>query len=248
MISTFANPHRFMAFSKPLIWPSLIVGLVLIAAGFYWGLFVAPPDFRQGDSARIMFVHVPAAWLALGAYVHMAIASFVALVWRHNLADFAAKAAAPAGAIFTAVNLATGSLWGKPMWGTYWEWDPRLTAMLILLFLYFGYMALWSAIEDKTKAARAAAILCLVGVINVPIIRFSVEWWASLHQGPSVIREGGPAMPLDYLAPLLVTAVGFLCLFAFAVLAGMRAEVYRRRAAALDQRAAATVSSQPAKA
>jgi heme exporter protein C len=237
MLSFFANPLRFMKLSGALLWPVLIVGLGLSAWGIWQGLFVVPPDFRQSDAARIMYVHVPAAWVSLGVYVGMVVASFVSLVWRHVLADVAARSAALAGTVFTVICLVTGAIWGKPMWGAYWAWDPRLTAMLIQLLIYLGYLGLWAAIEDPQKAGRAAAILCLVGAVNIPIIRFSVEWTSSLHQGPSVIREGGPAMEAVYLMPLLVTGLGFLLLSVAATLAAMRAEILNRQAEAVLNRA-----------
>lgn len=244
MFSRFANPLRFMAFSQPMMWAALICGLLLTGYGLYQGLFVVPPDFRQGDAARIMFVHVPSAWMSLGAYVGMVIASITSLVWRHVLADVAARATAVLGLAFTAVCLITGAIWGKPMWGAYWAWDPRLTAMLIQFLIYCAYLGLWLAIEDSVKAGRAAAILCIVGAVNIPIIRFSVEWTQSLHQGPSVIRDGGPAMDPLYLMPLLVTALGFLGLLIAGTLAGMRADIYTRWAEAALARSARPPAAQ----
>jgi heme exporter protein C len=233
----YANPKRFFDLSSRLL-PFLWAGAAgLLAWGLYQALFVVPPDYQQGESVRIMYVHVPSAWMGSFIYGFMFIASVVGLVWKHPLADAAAKEAAPIGAAFTAVCLATGSLWGKPMWGTYWIWDARLTSMLVLLFLYLGYIGLWAAVEDRVKAARAAAILCVVGVINIPIIRFSVEWWDTLHQGPSVVRfENGrfaPSIDGSMLWPLLVMGLGCTVLFFALLFVRMRTEIRRRRIASL---------------
>src|SRR3984885_2626 len=208
----YANPGEFMRLSRALLPFTAAAAAVLLALGLYLGVD-APPDYQQGTTVTIMFIHVPAAFLAEGAYALIAIASLFSLVWRHPLADVAARAAAPFGALFTALGLITGSLWGRPMWGTYWVWDARLTSFLLLLFLYMGYMALWNAIEDETRAARAAAILALVGVINLPIIEFSVQWWTTLHQGESILRSGGPLIAGVFLWPLGLTALGYTLLF-----------------------------------
>lgn len=208
-----ANPRRFMDASTPVVpW---IGGLaaILIAVGCYMALFVVPPERLQGDTVRIMYVHVPAAWVSMSTYGLMALASLVALVNRHPLADIAARQAAPLGALFTALALITGSLWGKPTWGTYWVWDARLTSFLLLLFLYLGYIALWNAIEDEFRAARAAAVLAIVGAVNLPIIVFSVEWWNTLHQGESILRRGGPSIAPIFLWPLFIMAAGYTLLF-----------------------------------
>jgi heme exporter protein C len=231
-IFEFANPTRFMKLSGALLpWLSTVAVLSL-AAGLYLG-FTCPPDYQQGDTVRIMFVHVPAAWVAMMTYGLMALASLIGLVNRHPLADVAAKTAAPLGALFTALALITGSLWGKPMWGTYWVWDGRLTSFLLLLFLYLGYIALWNAIEDETRAARAAAILALVGVVNLPIIEFSVEWWTTLHQGESIVRMGGPLIAPVYLWPLGLMALGYTALFFTLWLVRIRTEILDRRARSL---------------
>ena len=249
MISTFANPHRFMQVSKP-IGPILLAGAVIaLGVGVYLGLFVAPADYRQGDAARIMFVHVPAAMMCMGAYSFMAIASLTSLIWKHVLADVAAKAAAPVGAVLTVICLATGSLWGKPIWNTWWEWDARLTSVLVLLFLYLGYMAIWAAFETPQKAGRAAAILCLVGAINLPIIKWSVEWWSTLHQKASIRLSdnwvenlGDPSkiihseIPEPFVSPLVMILIGYGLLFGALTLMNMRAEIYGRRAEAMLQR------------
>jgi heme exporter protein C len=233
MLSKLANPHRFMRTSAWLM-PTLgVAGVLMLVAGTYWALWQAPAEKYQGDSARIMFVHVPAAWLSMGGYVGMAIAGFTWLVWRHALADVAARAIAPLGAAFTAICLFTGSIWGKPTWGTWWEWDGRMTSVLFLLLLYIGYIALRAAMDSRETAAKASAILALVGLVNIPVIRFSVDWWNTLHQPASVIREGGPSMEWDFLGPLLWNAVGFSLLFGFLVLLAMRADVRERQAESL---------------
>ncbi|MFC3695438.1 heme ABC transporter permease [Chenggangzhangella methanolivorans] len=228
-VSSLANPARFNAFaSRATPWLVGATALVL-GAGLYQGLFVAPADYQQGETVRIMFLHVPSAWLGMMGFVIMAIASVGVLVWKHPLADVSAKAAAPIGAAFTFLALATGSLWGKPMWGTWWVWDARLTSFLILFLMYLGLMALRSAIEEPSRAAKACAILTLVGSINIPIIKFSVDWWNTLHQPASVIRAGKPAMDSSILIPLLVCALGFTLLFLTLHLVAMRTELIRRR-------------------
>ena len=228
-ITSLANPARFNAFAaKATPWLAAATALTL-GAGLYLGLFVAPADYQQGETVRIMFLHVPSAWLGMMGFVIMAIASIGVLVWKHPIADVSAKAAAPLGAAFTFLALATGSLWGKPMWGTWWVWDARLTSFLILFLMYLGLMALRSAIEEPSRAAKACAILTLVGSINIPIIKFSVDWWNTLHQPASVIRAGKPAMDPSILTPLLVCALGFTLLFVTLHLVAMRTELIRRR-------------------
>ena len=230
----FANPARFMRLSSLLLpWVAWITA-GLIAVGLYLTFFVAPPDYQQGETVRIMFVHVPAAWMAMFVYTFMAVASAVALIWKHPLADIAGRAAAPIGATFTFIALVSGSLWGKPMWGTWWVWDARLTSMLILFFLYLGYMALADAFDDPARGAKAAAILALVGFVNVPIIKFSVDWWNTLHQPASVIKLDGPAIHPSMLAPLLVMAVGFTTYFAVVLMLRMRSEITARKLRALQ--------------
>jgi heme exporter protein C len=228
----YANPKRFMELSGAVLPWFAAATAVLLAIGLYLS-FAAPPDYQQGDTVRIMFVHVPAAWVAMMAYGFMALASLIGLVNRHPLADIAAKEAAPLGALFTALALITGSLWGRPMWGTYWVWDGRLTSFLLLLFLYLGYIALWNAIESETRAARAAAILALVGVVNLPIIEFSVQWWSTLHQGESIVRAGGPLIAPVFLRPLFLMAAGYTLLFFTLLIVRMRTEILERRARAL---------------
>ncbi len=230
----FANPTRFMQISDAVL-PWLVAAtLLLFAVGLYLALVVAPPDYKQGETVRIMFIHVPAAWLAMAIYTLIAAASIGSLIWRHPLADVAAKVAAPIGACFTALALITGMLWGKPMWGAYWVWDARLTSVLILFFLYLGLIALWQAIDEPSRAGRAAAILAIVGFVNVPIIKFSVDWWNTLHQPASIVRIDGPAIHPSILVPLLVMAVAFTCLFVVLQLLSMKAEILRRRVAALQ--------------
>ena len=229
----FANPTRFMRLSGAVL-PWVVGGAAIcFPVGLYLALIASPPDYQQGETVRIMYVHVPAAWMALFVYTAMAAASAVALIWRHPLADLAAKSCAPIGAGFTLIALVSGSLWGQPMWGTWWVWDARLTSVLILLFLYFGYMALWQAIDDPAKAARAAAILALVGAVNVPIIHFSVEWWNTLHQPASVFRIDGPTIHPSMLAPLLLMAVGFTAFFVAVLIVRTQREIMARRIRAL---------------
>ena len=227
-----ANPTQFMALSAKLLpWLS-VQAAVLIAVGLYMAFFLAPPDYQQGHTAKIMYVHVPAAWLSMLGYALVAASSFGLLVFRHPLADVSAKAAAPIGAVFTFLCLVTGSLWGKPMWGAYWIWDPRLTSVLILFFLYLGLIALRASLEDEQLAANLTAILAIVGIVILPIIRFSVDW-NSIHQQPSVSRFGAPAIHASLLWPLLVMAAGMTSLFAALHLKAMRNEILRRRVKAL---------------
>ena len=229
----FANPTWFMNFSARLLPWIISLTAILFAAGLYMSFFVAPPDYQQGETVRIMFIHVPSAWLAMMCYGLIALSSIGLLVWRHPLADVSAKAAAPIGAVFTFAALVTGSLWGKPMWGTYWVWDARLTSVLILFFLYLGLIALRNAIDDETQAGKLTAILALVGTIILPIIKFSVNWWNTLHQPASVMRMGGSTLHSSILYPLLVMAVAFTVLFFALHLKAMRNEILRRRVAAL---------------
>jgi heme exporter protein C len=204
------------------------ISLVLIAVGTVGGLWVAPPDYQQADAFRIINFHVPSAWLSMLAYVVMASAAAVGLVWRIKLAHSIAASCAPIGASFTFLALATGSIWGKPMWGTWWVWDARLTAELVLLFLYFGYMALRAAIDDENRADRASALLAIIGVINIPIIKYSVEWWNTLHQPATISKLGKPAIDTQMLVPLLVMWLGFTCFFVAVLLVRARAELIGR--------------------
>ena len=237
MIAALANPRAFMRFSR---WAAPLLGAVAVVLGLagLWLDFIARPDYQQKYTVHIMFIHVPAAWMSLFVYACLGGASFIGLVFRHALADAAARAAAPLGAGFTLLALATGSLWGRPTWGTWWVWDARLTSVLVLFLLYLGYMALDAAIDDEAKAARACSILALVGLINLPIVHFSVVWWNTLHQGSSVFRAGGPSMPMSYLAPLLTLTGAYMAAFCALWLVRIRAEVWRRRAAVLAVRAA----------
>ena len=224
-----ANPARFLRLSAAVLPWAVVATAVLFAIGLYLSLFGSPPDYQQGETVRIMYVHVPAAWLAMFVYATMAAASAVGLVWRHPLAELYTKAVAPVGAGFTALCLATGSLWGEPMWGTWWVWDARLTSVLILLFLYLGYIALVGAFDDPGRGLRAGAVLVLVGVVNLPIIKFSVDWWNTLHQPASVSRLGAPAVDGSMLAPLLVMALAFTMLFVCLALVRTHSEILRRK-------------------
>ena len=218
----FANPARFLRIARWLTPAFLLSGLVLTAAALAWGLTGLPAERLQGETVRIVLVHVPTAWLGMGGWTAIAVASLVELVWRHPLAGIAARAAAAPGAVFAALCLSTGSIWGRPAWGTWWVWDGRLTSMLVLLFLYFGYLALAGAVDREGGSSRIPAIFGLVGAINIPIIHYSVIWWNSLHQAPS-LSMGSSAMSPEFLVPLAVSTLGFLLLFAGVVLARMRA-------------------------
>jgi heme exporter protein C len=233
-----ASPSVFVGLTRrvlPWLW---LATAGLFAVGL-WMSFSAPPDYQQGETVKIMYIHVPAAWLSTLIYGVMTLASLGTLVWRHPLADAAQKAAAPLGAGFTFICLVTGSLWGKPMWGTYWVWDARLTSVLVLFILYLGLIALWRSIEDSGRAARATAILTLVGCVNLPIIKFSVDWWNTLHQPASVFRLGGPTIAPELLWPMLVMALAFTLLFLALHLMAIRNEILRRRLARLTMIAAA---------
>jgi heme exporter protein C len=225
----FANPTRFVQFANavlPFLWAATAG---LFAVGLYLAIVKAPPDYQQGETVRIMFVHVPASWLALLIYTVMALASAIAIIFRHPLADAAAKTAAPIGAMFCFLALATGSLWGKPMWGAWWVWDARLTSMFVLFLLYLGYIAVWQAIDEPNRAAMIARIVALAGFINVPIVKFSVEWWNSLHQPASVLRMGGPTIDPSMLWPLAVMGVAYLFLFIALHLVAIRSEIAARK-------------------
>ncbi len=239
-----ANPKRFMDLSAKLLPWIWVIAVGLLGTGLYMALFVAPPDYQQGETVRMMFIHVPAASMATMVYMFMAASSAVALIMKHPLADMAAKAAAPIGAGFTLLALITGSLWGKPMWGTWWVWDARLTSVLVLFFLYIGYMALWEAMEEPVKAAKAAAVLCLVGVVNIPVIKFSVEWWNTLHQPTSLAKMDGPAIHSSMLWPLAIMALAYGALFVALLLLRMRTEILKRRVRSLQlSRARAAVQA-----
>jgi len=233
----YANPARFLRFARPATGWFLGLGLLLLAAGIAGGLFVTPPDYLQGESVRILYVHVPTAWLGMGGWAGIAAASLAQIVWRHPLSAVAGRAIAPAGATFAALCLATGSIWGRPTWGTWWEWDGRLTSMLILFFLYLGYIALAAAERERGGEGRMAALFGLVGAINLPIIHYSVLWWRTLHQGQSISITGGSTIAPELLWPLPLTLVGFSLLFGAAVLMRMRADLARVRAEARLRRA-----------
>ncbi len=230
-------PDRFMAVSAWLAPTIGALAVLLLEFGLWFG-FKVPPDYQQGATVLIMFIHVPAAWLSMFGYVCLAVSSFLSLVFRHALADAAAKACAPLGAGFTALALATGSLWGRPMWGAWWVWDARLTSVLVLLLFYLGYIALRASIEDENRAGRAAAILALVGAVNLPVVHWSVNWWNTLHQGSSVFRVGGPTLAAVYLIPLLLMALGYTAAFGALWLVRIRAELWRRKARTLSLQAA----------
>jgi heme exporter protein C len=228
----FASPPHIYRIAGRLVpwfaWPAAVTMLVAL----YLGLFVAPPDRVQGEGFRILYVHAPSAWMSVMVYTTMAISAAIGLIWRMKVAHAVAVSCAPIGASFTVAALVTGMLWGKPMWGTYWEWDPRLTSELVLLFLYLGYMALRSGIDDLQRADRASAVLAIVGLVNVPIIHYSVEWWNSLHQAPSVMKFGKPTMDSSMLVPLLLMLLGFTLYFVAIVLIRLRGEVLRRERSA----------------
>jgi heme exporter protein C len=238
----FANPGQFMRLSGAVLPYLAAAALVLTVTGLGWGLFVSPADWQQGDAVRIMYVHVPCAWLASAGYSGLAVCSILSLIWRHPLADLAAVEIGPVGAGFTALCLATGSLWGKPMWGAWWVWDARLTSVLVLFFLYLGHVALVRAFDDPTRGYRAGAILALVGAVNLPIIKFSVDWWNTLHQPASIGLTGAPSMAPAMLWPLLIAAIGYTLVFATIVTVRLRAAVMERRIRGLLMARAASES------
>ncbi|SNS33457.1 heme exporter protein C [Pseudomonas japonica] len=226
------SPKWFYTISGRLLPWLAVAAILLIGSGVVWGLAFAPQDYQQGNSFRIIYIHVPAAMLAQSCYVMLAVCGVVGLVWKMKIADVALQSAAPIGAWMTAVALVTGAIWGKPTWGSWWVWDARLTSMLILLFLYFGLIALGHAISNRDSAAKACAVLAIVGVINIPIIKYSVEWWNTLHQGSTFTLTEKPAMPAEMWLPLLLTVLGFYCFFGAVLLLRMRLEVLKREARA----------------
>jgi heme exporter protein C len=230
----YANPQVFNRLADRLFLPLVIATLASFAIGLGGAFLLAPADYQQGETVRIMYIHVPAAWMSLFVYAGMCLSALGTLVWRHPMADVAQKAAAPIGAAFTVICLVTGSLWGKPMWGTWWEWDARMTSVLVLLLVYLGIMALWNAIEEPQRAGRAVAILTLVGAVNLPIIKFSVDWWSTLHQPASVFRLDGPKIHSSMLWPLLVMALAFTLLYLVLLIIRMRTELANRRADRLE--------------
>ncbi len=225
----FANPTRFHRLSGRLTRPFGWAAAAFLLVGFAWGFLVSPPDYQQHDTVRIMYLHVPSAWMAMFIYGFIALMSAAYLIWRHALADILARAASPVGATFTVLALVTGSLWGRPMWGAWWVWDARLTSVLVLLFLYLGHIALSNAFDDRQRGARAGAVLALVGIVNIPIIKFSVDWWATLHQPSSVLRLDGPSIHPSMLVPLLLSAFGFTLYFFFVLLLRARSEIIERK-------------------
>lgn len=236
--SQIAHPGQFLRWSRFVLLPLAVLTAIAFAIGLWLSFFGSPEDYQMGDMVRVMYVHVPNAWLSQFVYVAMAISALGTLVWRHPLADVANKAAAPLGAVFTALALYTGSLWGRPTWGTYWEWDGRMTSTLVLLFIYLGIIALWRSFDDQLRAGRIVAVVTLVGAINIPIIKFSVDWWNTLHQPASVFTADGPKMPGSILAPLLVMMLAFTLLFTLLQTIRMRTEILRRRAETLSRQAA----------
>ncbi len=234
----YANPARFLKIARPLTPILFWLGAIMVLTGAGAGLFLTPADYLQGESVRILYVHVPAAWLGMGGWTGIAIASVMQIVWRHPLAGAAGRAIAWPGALFTAICLATGSIWGRPTWGTWWEWDGRMTSMLVLLFLYFGYIALADASDERTTVSRATAIFGIVGAINIPIINRSVVWWKSLHQGPSITMKGSSIAP-ELLWPLGLTVLGFSLLFGAIVLMRMRGILAEAKVEARMRRLAA---------
>lgn len=236
--SQLASPSTFMAWSKPVLVPLAIATALVFAAGLWFAFFASPADYQMGETVRIMYIHVPNAWLMMLVYGVMTVAALGTLVWRHPLADVAAKAAAPLGAAFTGLALFSGSLWGRPTWGTFWEWDGRMTSTLILFFIYCGIIALWRAFDDQGRAARIVAVVTLVGALDLPIIKFSVDWWNTLHQPDSILTPSGPKMPPAMLTPLFVMMLAFTLLFVALQLVAMRTEILRRRADSLSRQAA----------
>ncbi|MEE2745421.1 MAG: heme ABC transporter permease [Pseudomonadota bacterium] len=231
-----ANPTRFLRLCD-LLQPWIrTIAVMCFGSGIYFSLFASPPDYQQSESVRIMYVHVPAAWLAMACYGVMALASAVALIWRHLMAHLIAKATAPIGATFTFLALVTGSLWGKPMWGTWWVWDARLTSVLILFFLYLGYISLQEAFDDPSRGAKASSILAIAGAINLPVIKFSVDWWNTLHQPASILKVDGPSIHSSMLFPLLLMASAYFFFYFWVLLIRVRAEVNKNKIRAFAMR------------
>lgn len=238
IVTKLANPTRFLKLTSILLPITIALAVILSAIGLYMIFVLTPEDYQQGKTVLIMFIHVPSAWLAMFTYTLMAISAIGSLVWKHPLADVSAKAAAPLGAAFALLTLVTGAVWGKPTWGTWWIWDARLTSVLILFIMYLGLIALWNVFEEPAKAAKVTAIMILVGYVIVPIIKFSVDWWNTLHQPASVFRTDGPSMHSDFLIPLMIMATAFTFAFMSFHFAAMRNEIMRRRVRALQSRAA----------
>ena len=234
LIDKYASPTRFLKLARFLIPVMSLIAAMSIATGLYLAFFASPADYQQGETVRIMYVHVPSAWIALSSYLGLGIAALFFLVWRHPLADIAARAIAPVGTAFAVLTLATGSLWGRPMWGTWWVWDGRLTSMLVLLFFFIGYLALASGFERSERGARPAAILALVGCINLPIVKFSVDWWNTLHQPASIMRSGGMSIDSSMLWPLFTMFIGLQALFILLVLLQMQTSLLEKRLSRLQ--------------
>src|SRR6185437_14083006 len=240
--SRIANPGQFLAWSKGFVAPLAILTAILFAIGLYLAFFASPPDYQMGETVRIMYIHVPNAWLSQFVYGVMAVASIGTLVWRHPLADVAAKSAAPLGAVFTGLALFSGSLWGRPTWGTFWEWDGRMTSTLILFLIYLGIVALWRAFEDSGRAGRVIAVFTLVGALDIPVVKFSVDWWNTLHQPASISLLGSEHMPPSMLLPLGIMTLAFTVLFLTLHLVRMRTEIFRRRARSMERQAAQSLT------
>lgn len=243
LFDAFANPAKFNKLSRGLSPYLLGLTCALTAIGIILGLFISPEDYQQGHSVRIMYVHVPAAWMATMSYTFIAVMSAIAFVWRHSVADLAARAAAPIGLIMTGLALFTGALWGKPTWGTWWVWDARLTSVLVLFFIYIGYLAIWDSMNDKAKAAKFARIFALLGFVNVPIIKFSVDWWNSLHQPASIIKASGPSIQGSMLAALLIMITAYMVFFVWAVLIGTESYILETQQSRKHHRKASSVQT-----
>jgi heme exporter protein C len=228
-----ANPHRFSRLTGNLQLPLIILSITMISLGLYYGLFDSPKDYQQGDAVRIMYVHVPSAWLASFLYFSLAISCIFYLVWKHPLADLIANAIAPIGLIFSVLTLITGSLWGKPMWGTWWVWDARLTSMLILFFFYLGFILLSNAFERKIDGSKTASVLAIIGLINLPIIKFSVDWWHTLHQPSSILRMDGPSIDKEMLFPLALMMVGFSLFSLYLIIINVKTMLMEKKCEAL---------------
>ena len=233
MFDWLANPHRFSRLTGNLQLPLIILSTTMISLGLYYGLFYSPKDYQKGDAVRIMYVHVPSAWLASFLYFSLAISCIFYLVWKHPLADLIANAIAPIGLIFSVLTLITGSLWGKPMWGTWWVWDARLTSMLILFFFYLGFILLSNAFERKIDGSKTASVLAIIGLINLPIIKFSVDWWHTLHQPSSILRMDGPSIDKEMLFPLALMMVGFSLFSLYLIIINVKTMLMEKKCEAL---------------
>lgn len=229
LLSKYSSPNKLIYFSRIILPWSNFIAVLLFAVGIYLGLFIAPPDYQQGDTVRIMYIHVPSATMASLVYALMAISSACYLIWKYPMANIMAKASAPIGAIFTLIALCTGALWGQPTWGTWWVWDARLTSVLLMLFLYLGYIGVWHGLDNTKKASKIASILAVVGAINLPIIKFSVDWWSTLHQGASILRLDGPSIHPEMLLPLFIMWGGFVFFFISTLILRIENEIYEQK-------------------